>query len=124
RLEAAATHALAANAGVIAGDVAFQLYDTFGIPYDFIEDVADTRGVKVDKEGYARAMEAQRSKARENNPFGGKRGAEFTFASPAAQQGLSASGDRFEGYSTTTVKGTPVVALFDKDRRQVKELPE
>jgi alanyl-tRNA synthetase len=37
---------------------------------------------------------------------------------------LSAAGDRFEGYTTTTVKGTPVIALFDKDRRQVKELKE
>ena len=39
-----------------------------------------------------------------------------------SQQGLSAAGDRFEGYTTTTVKGTPVIALFDKERRQVKEL--
>ena len=41
-----------------------------------------------------------------------------------SQQGLSAAGDRFEGYTTTTVKGTPVIALFDKERRQVKELTE
>ncbi|HTL00757.1 MAG TPA: alanine--tRNA ligase [Vicinamibacterales bacterium] len=124
RLEAAATNALAASGGIMAGEVAFQLYDTFGIPYDFIEDVAESRGVKVDNEGYARAMEGQRSKARGKSAFAGKKDAEFTFASSESQQGVSAAGDRFEGYTTTTVKGTPVVALFDKDRRQVQQLDE
>ena len=69
-------------------------------------------------------MEGQREKARAKSAFEGKKGQEFVFSSEQAQHGLSAAEDRFEGYTTTTVKGTPVIALFDKDRRQVKELKE
>jgi alanyl-tRNA synthetase len=123
RLEEVIDRAAAAGHPV-AGDEAFKLYDTFGVPLDFIEDLADERKITVDHAGFEQAMEAQRAKARQKSAFDGKKGAEFTFASTEAQQGLSSSGDRFEGYTTTTVKGTPVVALFDKDRHQVKELRE
>jgi alanyl-tRNA synthetase len=114
----------ATSAHPVPGDEAFKLYDTFGLPLDFIEDLASERGTTVDREGFERAMEAQRDKARAKSGFEGKKAAEFSFASSETQQGLSANGDRFEGYTTTTVKGTPLVALFDKDRRQVKELKE
>jgi alanyl-tRNA synthetase len=123
RLEEAVERAVESG-GTLAGDEAFKLYDTFGIPLDFIEDLAGERHVAVDREGYERAMEAQRGRARAGKAFEGKQSAEFTFASDDAQQGLRSAGDRFEGYTTTTVKGTPVVALFDKDRRQVHELKE
>ena len=123
RLEDAVERA-AASGRPLPGDEAFKLYDTFGLPLDFIEDLAGERQVAVDREAYERAMEAQREKARARSAFEGKKGPEFTFASSDAQQGLSSAGDRFEGYTTTRVKGTPVVALFDKDRRQVHELTE
>jgi alanyl-tRNA synthetase len=121
RLEEGVERAAAARQP-LAGDEAFKLYDTFGLPLDFIEDLAGERQVTVDREGFELAMEAQREKARKKSGFDGKKGVEFTFASPDAQQGLSSVGDRFEGYTTTTVKGTPVIALFDNDRRQVSEL--
>ena len=106
----------------LSGDEAFKLYDTFGLPLDFIEDLAGERQVGVDRAAFERAMEGQREKARAKSAFEGKKGQEFVFESDQSQQGLSAAGDRFEGYTTTTVKGTPVIALFDKERRQVKEL--
>jgi alanyl-tRNA synthetase len=108
----------------LPGHEAFKLYDTFGLPLDFIEDLAGERHAGVDREGYERAMEAQRERARAASAFDGKKGQEFAFASNESQRGLSSVGDRFEGYTTTRVKGTPVLALFDKDRRQVKELKE
>jgi alanyl-tRNA synthetase len=123
KLEEAVERA-AASGGILAGDETFKLYDTFGMPLDFIEDLAGERHVAIDREGYERAMEAQREKARATNAFEGKKGTEYTFASDDARQGLRSAGDRFEGYTTTKVKGTLVVALFDKDRRQVKELNE
>src|SRR5688572_23465610 len=108
----------------IPGDEAFKLHDTFGVPLDFVEDIAGERRVTVDREGFERAMQKQQEKARAKSAFEGKKGQEFVFTSDESQQGLSAAGDRFEGYTTTTVKGTPVIALFDKERRQVKELRE
>ena len=94
------------------------------MPLDFIEDLAGERQVTVDREAFERAMEGQRDKARAKSAFEGKKGQEFVFSSDDAQHGLGAAGDRFEGYTTTTVKGTPVIALFDKQRRQVIELKE
>src|SRR5688572_26944320 len=108
----------------ISGDDAFKLHDTFGVPLDFVEDVASERRITVDREGFERAMQRQQEKARSKSAFDGKMGQEFVFSSEESRQGLSAAGDRFEGYTTTTVKGTPVVALFDEERRQVKALTE
>ena len=124
KLEDALDRAAAAPDRRLPGDEAFKLYDTFGLPLDFIEDLAGERQVRVDRETFDRAMEGQREKARSKSAFEGKKGQDFVFSSHESQLGLSAAGDRFEGYTTTTVKGTPVIALFDKNRRQVKELKE
>jgi len=113
RLEAEIAKALATPARVLPGDVAFRLYDTFGIPYDFIEDTAATQDVRVDRSGYDAAMESQRDKARAQSAFGGRKGEEFE-APP--DDSLQQAGDRFEGYTTTRVTDVPILALFD-DRR-------
>jgi alanyl-tRNA synthetase len=115
RLESEIARALETPDRVLAGDIAFRLYDTFGIPYDFIEDTAATRDVRVDKAGYDLAMEVQRDRARAGSAFGvGKKGEEFD---AGADDRLKGAGDQFEGYTTTRVTGVPVLALFD-DRRQ------
>jgi alanyl-tRNA synthetase len=49
---------------VYAGENAFKLYDTFGLPRDFIEDVTRDMGVQVDWTGFDRAMEEQRTRAK------------------------------------------------------------
>jgi alanyl-tRNA synthetase len=124
RLEDAIERAAGAPGRQLPGDDAFKLYDTFGLPLDFIEDLAGEKQVGVDREAFDRAMEGQREKARAKSAFEGKKGQEFVFASNESQHDLTTAGDRFEGYTTTIVKGTPVIALFDKDRRQVKELKQ
>jgi alanyl-tRNA synthetase len=48
----------------IPGEDVFPLYDTYGLPRDFIEDVTRDAGVKVDWAGFERAMEEQRARAR------------------------------------------------------------
>jgi alanyl-tRNA synthetase len=48
----------------LAGEDVFKLYDTYGLPRDFIEDVVHDAGVKVDWAGFDEAMAEQRSKAR------------------------------------------------------------
>jgi alanyl-tRNA synthetase len=49
---------------VYAGERAFKLYDTYGLPRDFIEDVTRDAGVEVDWTGFTRAMEEQRTRAK------------------------------------------------------------
>ena len=124
RLEEALEKAASSTGRRLSGDEAFKLYDTFGVPLDFIEDLAGERQVTIDREAFDRAMGAQRDKARAGSAFEGKKGQEFLFSSDESRTGLNTAGDRFEGYTSTAVRGTPVIALFDRQRRQVTELSE
>jgi len=121
KLEAEIEKALQSSDRVLRGDVAFRLYDTFGVPYDFIEDTAATQDVRVDRAGYDASMETQRDKARAGSTFGGGRKSQ-DFALPSDAAGLRTVGDRFEGYVTTRVEGVPIVALFDEGRQPVDVL--
>jgi alanyl-tRNA synthetase len=121
KLEAEIDKALQSSDRVLRGDVAFRLYDTFGVPYDFIEDTAATQDVRVDRAGYDASMETQRDKARAGSTFGGGRKSQ-DFALPSDAAGLRTVGDRFEGYVTTRVEGVPIVALFDEGRQPVDVL--
>ncbi|OFW29905.1 MAG: alanine--tRNA ligase [Acidobacteria bacterium RIFCSPLOWO2_12_FULL_65_11] len=122
RLEAELVKAQEEPARTLSGNVAFRLYDTFGLPYEFIEDTAATCNVTVDQAGYERAMEGQRDKARAKSAFGGGTKAEaFTIPSGAADE-LTQAGDQFEGYTSTRVTGVPVVAIFDDKQQPVDAL--
>lgn len=48
----------------ISGPDAFKLYDTYGFPFDLTEDFAAEKGMTVDREGFDRAMQEQRDRAR------------------------------------------------------------
>ncbi|MCL6407022.1 alanine--tRNA ligase [Dickeya dadantii] len=54
----------------LSGEAAFRLYDTYGFPVDLTADVCRERNLKVDEEGFERAMEAQRQRARDASGFG------------------------------------------------------
>ncbi len=49
---------------VIPGALLFKLYDTFGFPLDLVADMARDQHLTLDEEGYRRAMQEQREKAR------------------------------------------------------------
>ena len=51
------------SAGELSGDVAFQLYDTFGFPIDLTELLCAERGLKLDLMRFDKLMERQRKKA-------------------------------------------------------------
>jgi len=120
RLEAEIAKVVGTKSKVLAGETAFRLYDTFGVPFDFIEDTAATQGVTVDRDAFDRAMEGQRDKARAQSAFAGeKKGEEFAIADEALLKG---AGDQFEGYAGTRVAGVPIVALFDDRRQPVESL--
>src|SRR5580692_1473935 len=50
--------------GTLSGEKAFKLYDTFGLPLDFIQDAVRDAGLKFDQAGFDRAMEEQKARAR------------------------------------------------------------
>ncbi|MDB5731669.1 MAG: alaS, partial [Variovorax sp.] len=61
--------ALAGDAKLLPGDVAFKLHDTFGFPLDLTQDVCRERGVEVDAAGFAAAMERQKAAGRAAGKF-------------------------------------------------------
>src|ERR1043166_2899582 len=120
RLEAELEKVSGTKSKVLSGDVAFKLYDTFGVPFEFIEDTAATQGISVDKESYERAMEGQRDKARAKSGFGAAR-KDMAFAWQDGGDGQDGQ-DRFDGYTTTKVTGVPIVAMWTDDRQPAQEL--
>ncbi|WP_337403880.1 alanine--tRNA ligase [Suilimivivens sp.] len=58
-----------ADSGQIDGKSAFYLYDTFGFPIELTVELAGEEGLSVDEDGFAKAMEEQKQKARDNQNF-------------------------------------------------------
>ena len=98
---------------VLEGAEAFKLYDTFGMPLDFIQDAVRDRGIDFNQAGFDHAMDEQKSRARAS----WKGGARQT-ANPAYQQ-LPKS--IFEGYRQTRSDGCEVLAIIHNGQG-VKEL--
>jgi alanyl-tRNA synthetase len=107
---------------IVPGDEAFKLYDTFGLPRDFIEDLAGNQGLTFDAEGFDAAMDGQKAKARAGSSFENKKGDDFTFMADEEREELRAVGDHFDGYTETTLKGVPVLALFNDQKTSVISL--
>src|SRR5215472_2136869 len=95
------------------GANAFKLYDTFGMPLDFIQDAARDQGIIFDQAGFDAAMEEQKQRARAS-----WKGAAKQTANPEYQK-LPASD--FEGYHRTRSDSAEVLALL-KDGHGVQEL--
>jgi alanyl-tRNA synthetase len=121
RLEEVIDRAAAAG-GVVPGEDAFRLYDSLGVPLDFMEDLAAQRGIAIDRAGFESSMEEQRERARAGSTFEMKKTREFAYASDADRDTLAHLGDQFEGYTRTHVAGVAVVAVFDESRRQTPAL--
>jgi len=65
---------------VYAGESAFRLYDTYGLPMDFILDSARDLGVQFDEAGFEKAMHEQRTRARASWKGGSKESANPAYA--------------------------------------------
>jgi alanyl-tRNA synthetase len=89
---------------VLPGSEAFKLYDTFGMPLDFMQDAARDQGIAFDQAGFDQAMEEQRQRAKSS-----WKGAAKQTANPAYQQ-LPKSD--FEGYRQTRSDNCEVLAII------------
>ena len=98
---------------IYSGDKAFKLYDTFGMPLDFMQDAARDQGIVFDQAGFDAAMDEQRQRAKAS-----WKGAAKQTANPEYQK-LPTS--VFEGYRQTRYEGSEVLALL-KNGQGVKEL--
>jgi alanyl-tRNA synthetase len=109
---------------VMPGEEAFRLYDSLGVPLDFMEDVAGQRSLAIDREGFERAMHGQRERARAASSFkGGEKG--FAVSVPAEVEArFTAAAEEFTGYESTTLQGVPILGIFDDTGTWVTELRE
>ncbi|MDI5980655.1 alanine--tRNA ligase [Amycolatopsis magusensis] len=60
----AAEETKSAGGGILAGDKAFQLHDTYGFPIDLTLEMAAEQGLTVDEDGFRTLMEEQRRRAK------------------------------------------------------------
>jgi alanyl-tRNA synthetase len=93
------------------GDAAFRLYDTYGLPLDFMTDLAHDAGIEFDQPGFERAMQEQRTRARASWKGGGtKEAANPAYAKIAAQFTTEP-----DFYFATSAKDARIEAIITKN---------
>jgi alanyl-tRNA synthetase len=93
--------------GVLPGEVAFRLYDTYGFPLDLTQDALRERGMSVDTAGFDAAMEKQREGSRAAWAGSGETATEAVWF--GLRQKLGAT--KFLGYETTNAEGKVLAIL-------------
>jgi alanyl-tRNA synthetase len=88
---------------VLEGRDAFKLYETFGMPLDFMVDAARDAGLEFDMEGFKAAKEEEQARARASWKGGSQKSAAPVYRELAKTE--------FEGYSALRVDGARVIAL-------------
>jgi alanyl-tRNA synthetase len=86
-----------------SGAAAFHLYETFGMPLDFMVDAARDAGIAFDMEGFEAARQEEQARARASWKGGSQKSAAPVYRELAKTE--------FEGYSTLRVDGAQVLAL-------------
>ena len=89
--------------GSISGAEAFSVYETYGLPLDFMVDAARDAGVEFDMAGFEKAKEEEQARARASWKGGSQKSAAPVYRELAKTE--------FEGYSALRVDGAKVLAL-------------
>ncbi len=53
------------ESGILSGELAFKLYDTYGFPIEFTSELAQERGYQVDMDGFHKKFEEHQNKSRQ-----------------------------------------------------------
>lgn len=104
-------NALSGSLKRLDGEIIFKLYDTYGFPYDLTADICREREVEMDEDGFNKAMDEQRARARAAQNFKAN-----------TQLDYNGQDTQFKGYSERKVNAT-IIALY-KDSEAVTELHE
>lgn len=101
------------KSNVLDGNIAFNLYDTFGFPLDLTMDICREKNITVDKNSFDLAMLNQRNKAKKAN-FILKHNYELLLSNLINVKSI------FKGYETLSIKST-IQAIFI-DGKKVNQL--
>ncbi|MDR3386403.1 MAG: alanine--tRNA ligase [Rudaea sp.] len=88
----------------IPGVDAFRLYDTYGFPVDLTADIAREHGLSVDMQGFEKAMNEQRERARSASQF-------ETKASLSADLVQRLTPTQFLGYGAVDADGLNILGM-------------
>src|SRR5439155_4599950 len=99
----------------LSGEAAFRLYDTFGLPIDYIQELAQDAGVDIDLPGFEQALEAQRERSRQSSKMDAVTG------DPLYLGLLEKGKTRFVGYESLTLDDARVLAVL-KDGQLARRL--
>jgi alanyl-tRNA synthetase len=97
------------SGGVLDGETAFKLYDTYGFPLDLTQDAVRAKGITVDTDGFDVAMDRQRTLARANWAGSGQQGAAAAWFGIKERSGPT----NFVGYENTETTGTVKAIVLD-----------
>lgn len=107
-----------ADGGVLSGDIAFRLYDTYGFPLDLTQDVLRGKHMSVDTQGFEAAMERQKAEARKAWAGSGEAATDAVWFETKEKVG----GTEFLGYETLQAEGQITALVVDgKETDSVKE---
>ncbi|MGA2349964.1 MAG: alanine--tRNA ligase [Terracidiphilus sp.] len=87
----------------LSGEAAFHLYETYGLPIDFIADATRDAGIRIDLEGFEAARSEEQARARASWKGGSQKS-----ASPAYRELPKTD---FLGYKSLTASGAKVLAI-------------
>src|SRR5690554_6463986 len=102
--------------GVLQGETAFKLYDTYGFPLDLTQDALRGRGITVDTAGFDAAMAAQKAAARRSWAGSGEAASDQVWFAVADAVGPT----EFLGYETESAEG--VVTALVRGGQMVERL--
>ncbi len=106
-----------AKGGVLSGENAFLLSDTYGFPIDLTIEMAAEKGITVDEEGFRESVKKARERSRaDHDAKGGSSWDEDTMS------GLDLPATEFTGY-TELESSAKVIAVF-KDGQRVQSVSE
>ncbi|MFH0763819.1 MAG: alanine--tRNA ligase [Candidatus Omnitrophota bacterium] len=104
--EAFADMAGAEGAGKLA-EIAFNFYDTYGMPYEMLEEIAEKFKLKIDKDAFEKLLDKQRDQSRAKTKIKGEIFSE-TFAGKVEALGLKTE---FLGYEKAHAEAKVLAVL-------------
>jgi len=91
---------------ILPGDVIFKFYDTFGLPIDLIQEVADETQVRLDEAGFNQKLEAQRERGKASWKASGD-----ALSGGGKAEFVPASRTEFLGYTDFEVEDAKIVGI-------------
>ncbi len=116
RVQEAIEEARSQGASVLAGDVTFRLYDTFGLPIETVREIAEEEQFGIDEAGFEAALGEQRERSRTSAKAGLPR-ARGDLLPGKSEPTTFVGYDHFEGEAR-------VVHLVTPDGNSVRQLTE